>query len=168
MPRSGVAFVLSGDVFRRRYAAVLVGGGKYLWQRRLRAPCHRLCSNMRYAHNAGGYIAPILGDAARFNMRYAHNAGEYIAPMDGAMPRGPNMRYAHSMGGYIAPTLGGCRVVTICAMRIARADTLRRRMGGCRGAARDFSLWRGARSRRCHRSTIPFFVNMPRSGVAKP
>ena len=40
-------------------------------------------------------------------MRYAHNAGEYIAPMDGAMPRGPNMRYAHSAGGYIVSTDGG-------------------------------------------------------------
>ena len=65
MPRSGVAFVLSGDVFRRRYAAVLVGGGKYLWQRRLRAPRHRLCSNMRYAHSTGViHCADGWGDAA--------------------------------------------------------------------------------------------------------
>ena len=38
------------------YAAMrlwMIYGVQDLWLRRLRAPCHRLCSNMRYAHNTG-------------------------------------------------------------------------------------------------------------------
>ena len=48
--------VFSGAATRH----IIIYGIRDLWHRRLRAPCHRLCSHMRYAHAAG---MPLCGTA---------------------------------------------------------------------------------------------------------
>ena len=95
------------------YAAMrlwMIYGVWVLWLRRLRAPCHRLFSNMRYAHTT---------DTTHHTQRRGIAASRFSGweTDDGTTPnRGIGTRAT-----------------------------------GSRSAAQEHSLWRGARSRRCHR-----------------
>ena len=109
---SGQGRPMGADMSNAAMRLRIIDGVQDLWLRRLRAPCHRLCSNMRYAHTTD-----TTHHTQRRGIAASHFSGQ-------------------ETGDRTPPHRGiGIRV------------TERRRI-----AAQEHSLWRGARSRRCHRT----------------